>query len=279
MKKIKKQLKSFVIIMTLMPLFCMCSNAQNNEKFEDKVMELITLTGQEEQFDGLSTNMKSVLQNINREELGSSESARGDELADKYIAENLQDKLIKPLLVDMFKDKVTSEELSDVIEKLKTEEGKLYTTHLNEMSKGLDAATMGLADNIDGSNATKIEFTCPAEYGKKFVSFYENSQMKTVMDGLENMFKMAATMSDNDKDKQQAEFMIKYMRENLPVLMANSAFGKMTDADLDFGMELNNMPAYKKFIEAFDFQEVVTSSMQKSLDFVNDYKKWLKEQK
>lgn len=283
MKTLRQLLGCGAVVATL--LFSLCACAENKKEteddFADAVMELVKLSGQSGEFEQLNEKMLPAMQNVNKTLLAPESASRGDELAMKYIDENMEDKMLKPMFADMLKGKLTIEEIDEITEKLKTEKGRTYNEHFVEMTKKVpDVMQQAMGNVNDISNLKKAEYTCPEEYAKKFAVYYENGFLKKSLQAVEDMMQMLIAMGgDADEESKKAiEGMMTWMKENYVVFMANAAFGTLTDEDIAFGTELNAMPAFQKYIGSLDMKEVITNSVQLGMDFANSYKDWLAEQ-
>lgn len=62
------------------------------------------------------------------------------------------------------------------------------------------------------------------------------------------------------------------------VMMANASYGTMTEADLDFGIRLNDTPEYRKFTAALDMTKMTQGAVQTSVKLAEAYTEWLGKQ-
>lgn len=264
--------------MTIVALFtlCVCANAQSNDNYSDAVMELMTVTHEDEQFGEITEKLPQFLNIINEQVLAPSSKGKGNMLAEKYIKENAERKLLRPILVNMLKDKISIEDIRKITETMKSEEGQTYIKHTKAMETKMEAEMDKFMGDDITENPSKLkpaEYTCPEEFAKKFETFYESSSMKKGIESVLKIFEMAATMSESPEEKKNVQTVMDYMKKYYVVIAANSAYGTITDQDIEFSKKLSTLPSY-----SIDMQSMISGSMQAILEFSESYKKWLTTQ-
>ncbi len=281
MKKIMRLFSCQIVMIMLITTVYACTNSKNVEKddFGDAVMELVKLSGQAEDFEEAKGKMIPAMMEYNKALLAPESADRGDALAQQFLDENFEDEIMKPVFVSMFKGKITTEEIKEIIEKLQTEEGRRHNEHFSAINKKLPEIMANIGE-VDPSNPAKTEYTCPDEYAQKFAQYYKGGFLAKSMDSAIDMIKGLAALNPeaNGEQMQAIESLIKFMEENFPIQMANAAYGTLTDEDLDFGIGLNKMPAYRKYVDSFDMKEIVTAAAQLGTSIGDTYKEWLSKQ-
>lgn len=264
--------------MTIVALFtlCVCVNAQSNDNYGDAVMELMAITHEDEEISQATEHLPQFLNAINEELLAPSSKGKGNMLAEKYIKENAEQKLLRPILVNMLKDQISIEDIRKITETMKSEEGQTYIKHTKVMETKMEAEIdkfMGDDVTENPSKLKPVEYTCPEDFAKRFDVFYENSSMKKGIDATLKILEMSAMMSESQVEKNNIQAVMDYIKKYYVVIAANSAYGTITDQDIEFSKKLSALPSY-----SIDVQNLISGSVQTIMEFSESYKQWLKTQ-
>lgn len=268
---------------TLLCLFlCMgVGKAQADEKdFGDALLKVMTLSGQGNKFDEAKVKMLPALQSVNRSVLAQESMAKGDGLAAKFLEDSLMSVMIKPMFMEMFEGKITAAELVRISDMLETAEGRTYTAHFNATAQKMDDLPEKLMVELgrDFTGMRQMEYTCPEEYAGKYAAFYKNSILQKVIGSVKDMLGQMVTSVGGGEEAEALNVAIGFLEKNMGVMMANAAYGTMTEADLDFGIRLNGTPEYRKFIAALDLTKMSQGAAQTGTGLVEAYTGWLGKQ-
>lgn len=251
------------------------ARAQTQEDFADAVMEMIKLTSSEDKTGKLQSHIKALLIMKHKELQPQVSDERANQLAKKFLAEKFENGLLKPMFVSMMEGKVSLEQIKEVTEMLKSDEGRAYTEHSDAVSADMDMIK-NLVTEGGGLNLN-LAYTCPDSYAKKFATFYECA-MKDKMDAFWGLLETSLSMSESEREKKEIETALTFMKEKMPIIMANSCYETLTEADIDFGLKLNAMPAYACVMRGMNIENLLSNTMQTRMDFVASYEEWLKTQ-
>ncbi len=176
-----------------------------------------------------------------------------DQLSERYLKEHLADDYTELLIPILQAQNITEADLQEVYSLLSTPQGKTYAAHKAEWDSELDSEItslmLGAVFNMESAEGElELEPVQPdadidAAFAAKMSKLLDDMSLVSTM-----IKKLEEPSSDGSEDEMDPN-MIDWYRDNLPAIAVNTAYGILTDEDLDFGQMLLAKESYRKFMD------------------------------
>ena len=164
-----------------------------------------------------------------------------DQLSERYLKEHLADDYTELLIPILQAQNITEADLQEVYSLLSTPQGKTYAA--DEAERKVYASCSADKAALKG----KEQIPYPG-WEEERLGIMESIQQAKFEQNTTLMKKLAEPSSDDPEDEVDPEI-IDWFRDNLPAIAVNTAYGILTDEDLDFGQMLFAKESYRKFMD------------------------------
>lgn len=252
--------KSRLLIALLMLLFAASGYAQDS--FRETLKEYYRLSGQ-------GSESLSSLNQLNTYLFDNNGSVDLEQMAKRYVEESLTDWMVD-LWVPKFQEiNLKEADLKQINSLLATDAGQNYTAHQHEWSAALNenlstVMMENLAQIMSGDTSKPIQPKEGIEAG--YIEKYKKSMAPNIIESLMKILDSSAA--------QMPETYMTWMKTNLETITLNSAYGILTEEDLDFVEKLNSTDCYSKtktlLNDLGQLKEV-------SAGMITNYVKWMQD--
>lgn len=198
-----------------------------------------------------------------------------DQLNERYLKEQMVDDYIEILIPPLQAQNITEADLQEVHSLLSTPQGKTYAAHLAEWQNEWDTEVMSLMLDVVYDMDTEEELELePVQLNADIDAAFATKVTKLVDDMsivstfVETLNEPSPFSPDDETDPK----VIDWFKENLPVIALNTAYGMLTDEDLDFGLMLFTKESYRKVVDFSnnnDDKLMVTALLTKYMEWMN----------
>ena len=197
-----------------------------------------------------------------------------DKLNEHYIKEQLVDDYLEILIPPLQAQNITDADLLEVYSLLSTSQGQTYAAHKAEWENELDSEILNLmlevVFDMEPEGELELEPIQPdgdinAAYAAKMSKLLDDMSVVSTM-----IKKLEEPGSDGSEDEMDPK-MIDWFKENMPVIALNTAYGILTEEDLDFGQMLFTKESYRKFMDFSnnnDYELIVATLFTKYMDWM-----------
>ena len=262
-----------------------CTICTGQESYEQVLKEYLSLNGTSSQMID-SNKIKSLLEEVNKQLLNDKDLPKSDELIEEYAASQMEKDMMSNVLIPMFKESVSEQDLKELVTMMNSKEGKQWKDNSEKaisawgLSLGMSAMSIMLSDDDDETNNGLIpNKDCTKSYQELFNQYYEDSQIEQLMNTmLPSMIPQAMKkLPSNEKVKKMFDKYQTYIQKNMKTLMLNCMFGTMTEGDLKFGINMFKKASYQNFIKTAS--KSISNIQEYGLAILNCYTTWLQEEK
>lgn len=202
-------------------------------------------------------------------------------LIDDYRKSQLIDDLVDSLLIPVYKDEITLEELQKLNALLQSPEGKTYQVHCATMTKNAYGESKELKDMAlriygyilknEPLKDIKINKKISKEYRNKYYQIADKSFISYFTNALSNLYK------DQFNGKEELfDTISSYLNRNIEAIVINLFFESMTSEDLDFMLKVKEIGAQQRMEKALKgMADNIVPYIQK---LYMAYAKWLLRQ-
>lgn len=200
-----------------------------------------------------------------------------NQLASRYVDEQLL-KIKAEKVQDMFKEvNVTESDIRQMTALMTTPQGETLIEHADAWSDQFEEIVKEemeepLKSVFDGTPITSTVVAnsdIPASYARKFMQYFEDTRG---MDQFANAFSQPLKMMGIEVP----ESLLDWMKDNLGTLAMNSAYGIITEDDLDYSANLQTYDFHHKIVDATVKMSENVISM--GMDIILNYIDWMKGQ-
>lgn len=200
-----------------------------------------------------------------------------NQLASRYVDEQLL-KIKAEKVQDMFKEvNVTESDIRQMTALMTTPQGETLIEHADAWSDQFEEIVKEemeepLKSVFDGTPITSTVVAnsdIPASYARKFMQYFEDTRG---MDQFANAFSQPLKMMGIEVP----ESLLDWMKDNLGTLAMNSAYGIITEDDLDYSANLQTYDFNHKIVDATVKMSENVISM--GMDIILNYIDWMKGQ-
>ena len=217
-----------------------------------------------------------------------------DQLNERYLKEQLADDYAESLIPILQAQNITEADLQEVYSLLSTPQGKTYAAHKaeweNELDAEITAIMLEVVFDMEPEEELELEPIQPdadidAAYVAKMSKLLDDMSLVSTM-----IKKLEEPSSDGSEDEMDPK-MLDWFKDNMSVIALNTAYGTLTDEDLDFGQLLFTKESYRKvmdlsinaveknaaavFAKYFDWMEAQGATFQEGPDAVGGLLKGL----
>ena len=196
-----------------------------------------------------------------------------DQLNERYLKEQLADDYAESLIPILQAQNITEADLQEVYSLLSTPQGKTYTAHKAEWENELDTEITGIlleaVFDMEPEGELELEPIQPdadidAAYAAKMSKLLDDMSLVSTM-----IKKLEEPSSDGSEDEMDPK-MIDWFKDNMSVIALNTAYGTLTDEDLDFGQLLFTKESYRKVMDLSNnaVEKYVAALFTKFLDWM-----------
>lgn len=200
-----------------------------------------------------------------------------NQLASRYVDEQLL-KIKAEKVQDMFKEvNVTESEIRQMTALMTTPQGETLIEHGDAWSdqfeeilkEEMEEPLKSVFDGTPISSTVVANSDIPESYARKFMQYFEDTRS---MDQFANAFSQPLKMMGIEVP----ESLLEWMKNNLGTLAMNSAYGIITEDDLDYSANLQNYDFHHKIVDATVKMSENVISM--GMDIILNYIDWMKGQ-
>lgn len=175
-----------------------------------------------------------------------------DQLNERYLKEQLADDYAESLIPILQAQNITEADLQEVYSLLSTPQGKTYAAHKAEWENELDTEITSIlfeaVFGMEPEGELELEPIQPdddidAAYAAKMSKLLDDMSLVSTM-----IKKLEEPSSDDSEDEMDPK-MIDWFKDNMSVIALNTAYGTLTDEDLDFGQLLFTKESYRKVMD------------------------------
>lgn len=211
--------------------------------------------------------------------------AKTQEYMDKQMADDMMS-----VMLPYYKETMSAADATCLWEKCNTPEGKTAAKNcailtgsdaINaEMTKVLAPVMMNV---LLGKSYDKVEAVdCPESYKIKCNKYLEVTGMGSDMiESVLSAIGVMVTQQMSGGDAEKVEIVLNrlktFMAENIPTIYLNMSYGKISEADFDFYINLYSTPAGKNFITGN--KALVKDIMNVSMKLMAKFNDWLQANK
>ena len=255
--------KTRLLIAMLAMLVAASGYAQDS--YVKAVKDFYRINGQVNQFT-------SALKELNTYLFDNTGGVDLNQMAERYVEECLMPELAEYAAPKMKEANVTEADLRGVISQLSTSAGKNFLEHQQAWTEAMKSElTTLMMQNISkimmGDTSTPIQPKEGIDAG--YIGKYKKIMSTSLVDSFMKMFDNTTQVPDGLKEGIKA-----WMKANLETIAMNSAYGIITDADLDFAQKLYSKDSYQKLQNIFSDLGQKTSM---GGDLVTGYINWMRE--
>ena len=252
--------KSRLLIALLVMMFAASGYAQDS--IRETLKEYYRLSGQ-------GSESLSSLNQLNTYLFDNNGSVDLEQMAKRYVEESLIDRMVDRWVPKFEEINLTEADLKKVNSLLATVAGQNYIAHQHEWNAALNenfsTVMMENLDQIISGDASKpIQPKEGIDAG--YIEKFKTSMAPTLV---ESMTKILDSSGDN-----MPEFYKTWIIVNLETIALNSAYGILTEEDLDFVKKLNSTDCYSKtktlLNDLGQLKEV-------SAGMITNYVKWMQD--
>ena len=200
-----------------------------------------------------------------------------NQLASRYVDEQLL-KIQAEKVQDMFKEvNVTESDIRQMTALMATPQGETLIEHGDAWSdqfeeilkEEMEEPSKSAFDGTPISSTVVANSDIPESYARKFMQYFEDTRS---MDQFANAFSQPLKMMGIEVP----ESLLEWMKNNLGTLAMNSAYGIITEDDLDYSANLQNYDFHHKIVDATVKMSENVISM--GMDIILNYIDWMKGQ-
>ena len=271
--------KTRLLMMLLALLIAAGSYAQDS--YHQAVKEFWSLSLK----DYMTIQMDSVLKSSNSLWFESGDQDL-DQLTDRYLDERLMDYMTDLILPKIKELGVTEAALRENVALRSSPAGMTYAEHYQRLSEVLKGEIVSIMRqdslkimNGDTSNPVQIKAGIDAGYVEKYKKILDDDMINLGMGSIDQYANLAAMIiKDNPDELSKIQNMLTsmkaWMTANVPAITINSAYGIITEEDLDFVAKLKTLDTYKLTglipMNGFDM-------MSMGYGIIMDYIKWMED--
>lgn len=175
-----------------------------------------------------------------------------DQLSERYLKEQLVDDYVEILIPPLQAQNITEADLQEVYSLLSTPQGKTFAAHKAEWENECDSEIMNLMLEAVLDMEPEGEFELEPIQPDADINATYAAKMSKLLDDMSVVSTMIKQLEEPSSDGSEDEMdpkMIDWFKENMPVIALNTAYGILTDEDLDFGQMLFTKESYRKFMD------------------------------
>ena len=235
--------------------------------------------------DYMTIRMDSVLKSSNSLWFESGDQDL-DQLTDRYLDERLMDYMTDLILPKIKELGVTEAALRENVALRSSPAGMTYAEHYQRLSEVLKGEIVSIMRqdslkimNGDTSNPVQIKAGIDAGYVEKYKKILDDDMINLGMGSIDQYANLAAMIiKDNPDELSKIQNMLTsmkaWMTANVPAITINSAYGIITEEDLDFVAKLKTLDTYK-LTGLIPVNGVDMMSM--GYGIIMDYIKWMED--
>ena len=197
-----------------------------------------------------------------------------DQLSERYLNEQLVDDYLEILISPLQAQNITEADLQEVYSLLSTPQGQTFAAHKAEWENECDSEIMNLMLEAVLDMEPEGEFELEPIQPDADINVTYAAKMSKLLDDMSVVSTMIKQLEEPSSDGSEDEMdpkMIDWFKENMPVIALNTAYGILTDKDLDFGQMLFTKESYRKFVDFSnnnDYESNVATLFTKYMDWM-----------
>ena len=197
-----------------------------------------------------------------------------DQLSERYLNEQLVDDYLEILISPLQAQNIIEADLQEVYSLLSTPQGQTFAAHKAEWENECDSEIMNLMLEAVLDMEPEGEFELEPIQPDADINATYAAKMSKLLDDMSVVSTMIKQLEEPSSDGSEDEMdpkMIDWFKENMPVIALNTAYGILTDKDLDFGQMLFTKESYRKFVDFSnnnDYESNVATLFTKYMDWM-----------
>lgn len=261
-----------VRLLITLALMLVAVSASAQDSYSEALKDYLTITEKQ-----ASEKMLAQLHQLNPMLFEYKQDIDFNQLASRYVDEQLL-KIKAEKVQDMFKEvNVTESDIRQMTALMTTPQGETLIEHADAWSDQFEEIVKEemeepLKSVFDGTPITSTVVAnsdIPASYARKFMQYFEDTRG---MDQFANAFSQPLKMMGIEVP----ESLLDWMKDNLGTLAMNSAYGIITEDDLDYSANLQTYDFHHKIVDATVKMSENVISM--GMDIILNYIDWMKGQ-
>lgn len=231
-----------LILTVILLMTVSVASAQKTPEFVQTLKQFLIANG------GLASQQESQLANYTtmaQALLPAEQQHRAGELARQYLQSQYLDDVADMNADYYLRIGVIQRDLTYLIEQYSTDEAKLAVQHSIEFSKKVETDMAQAVSNYVMSNGiNKVEpQQYPDIYRKSVQAFYKGSGLKDNMEAI--LINLINTLSQQGGQEGTVALLNRFITEEVETLIANSAYGILTEEDFNVLGRIQNTPQQK----------------------------------
>lgn len=208
-----------------------------------------------------------------------------NQLTDQYVKERLMDKITDMVFPKVIELGVSEESFKETMALCATPEGKTYQEHNKQWNEAIKTEMMSvmMKDSLkisagDTSDPIQPKAGIDAGYIEKFKSAMEGNVVNIVTKYFDQYSKLSKTIlkdipDEMKKAQEKLDNVKTWMTANILAIALNSAYGIITEDDLDFAAKLNAQDTHR-LMDIVPFDD---DMMSLGADMLIDYVEWMQD--
>lgn len=261
-----------VRLLITLALMLVAVSVSAQDSYSEALMDYLKITEKQ-----ASEKMLAQLHQLNPMLFEYKQDIDFNQLASRYVDEQLL-KIQAEKVQDMFKEvNVTESEIRQMTALMATPQGETLIEHGDAWSdqfeeilkEEMEEPLKSAFDGTPISSTVVANSDIPESYARKFMQYFEDTRS---MDQFANAFSQPLKMMG----LEVPESLLEWMKNNLGTLAMNSAYGIITEDDLDYSANLQNYDFHHKIVDATVKMSENVISM--GMDIILNYIDWMKGQ-
>ena len=211
--------------------------------------------------------------------------------AEEYLGNAVMDDITEYIFLPAFKDRMSTSDMQELMDSLKTTRGRSYMEHTNTfwqhyLEKLAQAVTNPaiLMYIHQGSSASPIRLRnkVSKNYKNLFNQYYDSPDATflfkgdLIQDVMEENFRLVFSNEGRMVGKSVRDRLFAYIQENSRTIALDACSETLSEEDLNFAIKLFTLPSYQKFILASESMDSVIEQFTENVP--SYYKTWVSEQ-
>lgn len=264
---------------TLLLVFCILSSAIafGQDSYRQSYKKFIEACPSRSQVS--ASTMRVSLSTLNQALMKQYDKSLSDDLIETYLNEQFFDD-VADAIIPFYQKGVSENDLQEVTRLMLQPAGKQFQEHLMAMydiyhEQMLEMGQQLAFKLIDGGTPDPVSLRpdISQDYILLFNKYYDAQNMA---ESTESMVRGLQQSASGEQMSIVADGLASFLRENLKNIMLNSCSGLLTESDLQFGIALSELPAWKHIQQVSN--EIFQNPLAMGMSVVVAYQGWLAKQ-
>lgn len=253
-------------------LLSVAASGYAQDGYRQAVKEYLILNGQVNQLTSALKTVSTIMFESEGQDL--------KQMTERYVEECLMDKITDITLPKMKEQSVSETDLKDAISLLSTPAGQLFNEHEQAWTEAMRGELSSLLIKnlpkiMSGNISDPIQPKADIEEGyiekhKKVLGAHVIESFMQMFDQQTNSISRFGQIPESMKQGLKT-----WMNTNLETIAMNSAYGIITDDDLDFAAKLYSQESYNKLKGIANMNGGELGAI--GIDMITDYVNWMQD--